>query len=172
MSFTAAAGYTVTLDSFNPAQYSTSDDSVDISVTGGTSSYSLTDTPAGGLATLPYTRRTRPGVRLPSPSPTSTTSERTRSFTAKLRMPRVPPSPQQPSWPWPPWLAGCFSSLPPGVAASSRSRLIRPPEPQAAAVPSRDYGRRGRPQELISDQEDGTFAKSLQAKAHNKGVCP
>jgi MYXO-CTERM domain-containing protein len=48
MTFTAAAGYTVTLDSFNLAQYSTDDYSVNISVTGGASSYSLTDTPPGG----------------------------------------------------------------------------------------------------------------------------
>jgi hypothetical protein len=48
MTFTAAAGYTVTLDSFNLAQYTTSMDSVDITVTGGSSTYMLTDTPAGG----------------------------------------------------------------------------------------------------------------------------
>ncbi len=47
--FTAALGHTVTLESFNLAQYTTSSDQVDISVTGGSSSYSLTNvTPAGG----------------------------------------------------------------------------------------------------------------------------
>jgi len=48
MTFTAAPGYNVTLDSFNLAQYSDSDVSVDISVTGGASLYSLADTPAAG----------------------------------------------------------------------------------------------------------------------------
>jgi hypothetical protein len=49
MTFTAATGYTVTLDSFDLAQYTTSVEMVNISVTGGTPAYSLTaQTPAGG----------------------------------------------------------------------------------------------------------------------------
>lgn len=49
MTFTAAPGYTVTLVSFNLAQYTTNNLAVNISVTGGASSYSLTaTTPAGG----------------------------------------------------------------------------------------------------------------------------
>ena len=47
MTFFADPGYTVTLNSFDLAQYYTSN-CVSISVTGGTSSYSLTSTPAGG----------------------------------------------------------------------------------------------------------------------------
>nr|WP_294523969.1 PEP-CTERM sorting domain-containing protein [uncultured Rhodopila sp.] len=54
LTFTAAAGYTVTLASFDLAQYTTHSDSVDISVTGGASSYSLTGTPAGGSSFTTY----------------------------------------------------------------------------------------------------------------------
>lgn len=49
MTFTATAGSTVTLNSFNLAQYADSSDAVDISVTGGGSPFTVTDTtPAGG----------------------------------------------------------------------------------------------------------------------------
>ena len=48
MTFTAAAGYTVTLDSFNLAQYYGGYNQVAISLTGGSTPYSLTDTPLGG----------------------------------------------------------------------------------------------------------------------------
>lgn len=50
MTFVAAAGYLVTLDSFDLAQYGSYADSVDISVTGGSAVYSLTgQTPAKGI---------------------------------------------------------------------------------------------------------------------------
>jgi hypothetical protein len=58
MTFTAAPGYTVTLDSFNLAQYSIDSYQVDISISGGSSPYNVIDTPTGGRGTSARTRQT------------------------------------------------------------------------------------------------------------------
>jgi len=58
MTFTAAAGSTVTIKSFNLAQYTDNTDEVDISILGGDISYSLTgEVPAGGAGNTRPTRR-------------------------------------------------------------------------------------------------------------------